>query len=239
MRTGAIPSVGAVAAKKERLPAGSRMPFAFVASATVKLPTVVLIAPAPSATMSVAVDPPTATPDRVPPLGTLARVQGAVPAEYAASVSENVTVTVSSLPAVPPMSPVTIVERAGLTVSLVRVIDVVAPASPYELVAQALIVSVPSARVEAFTPVNVRVPPPAIPAAVALTVDDPSPTVRCTVSLASEVAGSTTSNESEEAFAALTKALPVPPPFVSVTETGASGATATAVLWELVPPVQR
>ena len=86
----------------------------------------------------------------MPPLGTLASVHGAVPAEYAASGSENVTVTVSSLPAVPPMSPVTIVDRAGLTVSLVREIDVVGPSSPYELVDQALIVSVPSARVEAF-----------------------------------------------------------------------------------------
>ncbi len=137
------------------------------------------------------------------------------------------------------MSPVTIVDRAGLTVSFVREIDVVGPSSPYELVAQAPIVSVPSARVDAFTPANVRVPPPAIPAAVAVTVDDPSPTDRCTVSLASDVDGSTTSNESEAAFAALTNALPVPPPFVSVTETGASGATATAALWGLVTPVHR
>ncbi len=59
------------------------------------------------------------------------------------------------------------------------------------------------------------------------------------MSLASEVAGSTTLNESEAAFAALTKALPVPPPFVSVTEVGASGTTATNVLCGLSAPVHR
>ncbi len=122
------------------------------------------IAPPPSVKLSVAVDPATATLESVPPLGTATAVHGAVPAEYAASGSENVTVTVSSLPAVPPVSPVTIVESAGFTVSLVGVIDVVAAASPYVLVDQALTVIVPSASVEALTPVNVRVPPPAIPA---------------------------------------------------------------------------
>ncbi len=50
------------------------------------------------------------------------------------------------------------------------------------------------------------------------------------MSPASDVAGSTTSNESDEAFAALTKAFPVPPPFVSVTEVGASGVTVAAAL---------
>jgi hypothetical protein len=156
---------------------------------------------------------------------------------YAASGPENVTVTVSSLPAVPPKSHDH--RRQGRFWCPVREIDVVAPASPYELVDQAPIVRVPSARLEALTPVKLRVPPPAIPAAVAVTVDDPSPTDRWTVSLASEGDGSTTSTLSEAAFAAVTKALPVPPPFVSVTEVGASGATITDLLWELVPPVHR
>jgi hypothetical protein len=133
---------------------------------------------------------------------------------------------------------VTIDESVGFTVSFVRVIDAVGPVSPYELVDQALIVNDPSARLETLTALKVRVPPPVIPAAVALTVDDPSLTDRWTVSPASDVAGSDTSNDSDAAFAALTKALPVPPPFVSVTELGASGATVTAVPCELTAPVQ-
>ena len=237
--TGAMPSLGAVAAKLARFPAGSRIPAALLARVTVNEPTVVSTAPAPSDTVSVAVEPATATLASVPPLGTFASVQGAVPAVYEASGSENVTVTVSSLPGVPPRSPVTIDESVGFTVSFVRVIDVVGPASPYELVDQALIVNGPSARLDTLTAPKVRVPPPVIPAAVALSVDDPSPTVRWTVSPASDVAGSATSNESDEAFAALTKALPVPPPFVSVIEVGASGATVTVVLWAPSAPVHR
>ncbi len=173
-----MPSLGAVAAKLERLPAGSRIPAALLARATVNEPTVVSMGPAPSVTVSVAVEPVTATLASVPPLGTLASVHGAVPAVYEASGSEKVTVTASSLPGVPPRSPVTIDASVGFTVSFVRVIEVVGPASPYELVDQALIVSVPSARLETSTALKLRVPPPVIPAAVTATVPEPSLTDR-------------------------------------------------------------
>ena len=78
--TGLAPSAGVEAAKEERLPAESRMPLAFVASATVKAPTSVSGAPAPSVIVSVATGPATVTVVRLPPLGTFASVQGAVPA---------------------------------------------------------------------------------------------------------------------------------------------------------------
>ena len=90
--TGLAPSAGAVAAMEARLAAASRMPVAFVASATVKLPAAVSGAPAPSASVSVATAPEVETLDSVPPLGTLASVQGAVFVDEA-SVSLNVTVT--------------------------------------------------------------------------------------------------------------------------------------------------
>ena len=83
---------GAVAAKLERLPAASRIPVALVASATVKLPTAVFCAPAPSVIVSVAVVVATATLASVPALGVFASVHGAVPAVYAASVSEKTAV---------------------------------------------------------------------------------------------------------------------------------------------------
>ena len=57
------------------------MPVALVASATVKEPTAVFAAPAPSVIVSVAVLVATATLASVPPLGTLASVHGAVPAD--------------------------------------------------------------------------------------------------------------------------------------------------------------
>ncbi len=63
-----------------------------------KLPTAVFAAPPPSVIVNVAVFVATATPDNVPALGTFASVHGAVPAEYAASVSENTAVTRSTLP---------------------------------------------------------------------------------------------------------------------------------------------
>ena len=53
-RIGLAPSEGEVAAKEERLPAASRIPVAFVANATVKAPTAVSGAPAPSVIVSVA-----------------------------------------------------------------------------------------------------------------------------------------------------------------------------------------
>jgi hypothetical protein len=79
-RTGLALSVGAVAAKEERLPAASRIPLALLASATVKAPTAVSGAPAPSVIVSVALPAATATEANVPPLGVLASVQGAVAA---------------------------------------------------------------------------------------------------------------------------------------------------------------
>ena len=78
--TGRAPSTGALAAKAERLPAASRMPVALVASATVKEPTAVSGAPAPSAIVSVAIVPEIETELRLPPEGTFASVHGAVPA---------------------------------------------------------------------------------------------------------------------------------------------------------------
>ncbi len=79
--TGRAASAGVLAANEERLPAASRMPVAEVASATLKEPTAVSGAPAPSAIVRVAVVPDTDTEERVPPEGTLESVQGAVPAE--------------------------------------------------------------------------------------------------------------------------------------------------------------
>ena len=70
-----------MAVKLERFAAASRIPVAFEASARVKLPTAVFAAPAPSVIVSVAVAPATDTLASVPPLGTFASVQGAVPAE--------------------------------------------------------------------------------------------------------------------------------------------------------------
>ena len=52
----------------------------------------------------------------------------------------------------------------------------------------------PSVKPEASMPENVRVPPPATPAAVAPTVVEPSVKERVTVSLVSDVEGSTMSN---------------------------------------------
>ena len=68
-RTGLAPSAGPVAAKEERLPAASRIPVAFVASATVKEPTAVSGAPAPSVIVSVATAAETETEASVPPRG--------------------------------------------------------------------------------------------------------------------------------------------------------------------------
>jgi hypothetical protein len=56
------------------------MPVAALASATVKEPTAVSGAAAPSAIVSVASVPETETALRLPPEGTFASVQGAVPA---------------------------------------------------------------------------------------------------------------------------------------------------------------
>ena len=80
-RTGLAPSAGPVAANEERLPAASRIPVALVARATVKEPTAVSGAPAPSVIVSVATADETETEASVPPEGTFASVHGVVPAE--------------------------------------------------------------------------------------------------------------------------------------------------------------
>ena len=113
VRTGAAPSAGAVAPKLDWLPAASRIPVALVASATVKLPTAVFAAPAPSVIVSVAVVVATATLASVPPLGTFASVHGAFPAVYDASVSENTAITRSTLP-LALVSSIVIVTSIGL-----------------------------------------------------------------------------------------------------------------------------
>ena len=74
------------------LPAASRIPVALAARATVKVPTAVFAAPAPSAIVRVATAPAVATLDSVPPLGTFASVHGAVSVDEA-SVSLKVTRT--------------------------------------------------------------------------------------------------------------------------------------------------
>ena len=85
-----------------------------------------------------------------------------------------------------------------------------------------------------------RVPDPAVPPwLVAVTVCVPSLALSVTVSVASEVAGRTTSTLTLDALAESMKALPVPPPLVSVIELGAAGAILMCVLcWALSPPSQ-
>src|SRR5881397_1801497 len=95
--TGVALSAGALEPKEDWLPAASRMPVALGARVTRKLPTAVFWAPAPSARTRVALAPAVETEAREPPLGTLASVQGAV-SEEAASVSERVALTRSTLP---------------------------------------------------------------------------------------------------------------------------------------------
>ena len=99
-------------------------------------------------------------------------------------------------------------------------------------------VIVPFARPDASTPVKVRVPPPSIPAAVAVTVCDPSVSVSVTVSLARDVASRTTAKERLDWLVVLMNAPPAPPPFVSVTDAGLSGAMIALRLGVLSPPVQ-
>ncbi len=95
------------------------------------------------------------------------------------------------------------------------------------------IVIVPSAREEASIPLKGSVPPPAMPAAVALTDAAPFVRVSVTVSLASEVDGRTTLKLRLVWFVVLMNALPVPAPFVRVTDTGLSGAIARVELLAL------
>ncbi len=71
-----------------------------------------------------------------------------------------------------------------------------------------------------------------------LTVLDPSPRVRVTVSEESDVAGRMTSKERLAWFAPVMNALPAPAPFVRATEVGASGAMTDMALATLSPPVQ-
>ena len=79
-RIGAALSSGAVVVNEARLPAASRTPAALAAMATVKDPTVVSAAPAPSVMVSVAVVVTTAAEASVPPEGTAVRVHGVTPA---------------------------------------------------------------------------------------------------------------------------------------------------------------
>src|SRR5438105_8548743 len=72
--TGAAWSTGAIAPNDAWLPAGSATPPAAAARATVKPPTEVSAAPAPSLSETVAVEPPTDTEAIEPPEGTFARV---------------------------------------------------------------------------------------------------------------------------------------------------------------------
>ena len=81
VRTGAALSAGAVAANEDRLSAASRMPAAFWARATVNEPTAVFVAPAPSFSTSVAVEPLVETLARVAPLGAFESVHGPVAVE--------------------------------------------------------------------------------------------------------------------------------------------------------------
>jgi hypothetical protein len=77
-----------------------------------------------------------------------------------------------------------------------------------------------------------------IPAALAVTVWDPLVSVSVTVSLGSDVARRTTAKERLDWFVVLMNALPVPPPFVNVTDAGLSGAMTALGLGALSPPVQ-
>ena len=76
----------------------SRMPAEFALKPTVNVPTAVLAAPAPSASVSVATAPLTVTDASDPAEGTLASAHEDTPAEYGASVSSNVATTWSTLP---------------------------------------------------------------------------------------------------------------------------------------------
>src|SRR5256885_863896 len=113
--TGPALSAGAVAANEGGFPAASRMPLALVARATVKLPTAVSTAPAPSAMVSVATDPLVDTEPSVPPDGTLESAHGADAVE-AARVSENVALTWSTFP-LPFVSNISSVPRIGAALS--------------------------------------------------------------------------------------------------------------------------
>src|SRR5207244_5988166 len=98
--TGFAPSAGEEAAKEERLPAASRMPAALVARATVKAPTAVSGAPAPSLMVRVATAPEAETEASEPPLGTDGSGDGEGQALEEASVPEKVASVRSTLPVV-------------------------------------------------------------------------------------------------------------------------------------------
>ena len=76
-------SVGAVEAREDWLPAASWMPVALAARTTLKVPTAVLAAPAPSLIVRVAVVPAVETAASVPALGMLVSVHGVVSEEEA------------------------------------------------------------------------------------------------------------------------------------------------------------
>ena len=89
-RTGLAPSVGAVDAHDVRLAAASRIPPALAANVTLNDPSAVVAALAPSFSVSVAVEPDTATDANVAADGADVSVHPVLPAVYGASDSEKV-----------------------------------------------------------------------------------------------------------------------------------------------------
>ena len=114
--TGLAPSVGAVDAHDVRLAAASRIPPALAANVTLNDPSAVVAALAPSLSVSVAVEPDTATDASVAADGAEVSVHPVLPAVYAASDSEKSIVTWSTLP-LALTSFITIDTRPGLALS--------------------------------------------------------------------------------------------------------------------------
>ena len=96
--TGAAPSAGDSGKNDDWFPAASAIPPVAAFRPILKLPTEVSGAPGPSVSVRIALLPLTDTELSEPPDGTPVSVQGAVPAEYGARVSENFAVTWSTFP---------------------------------------------------------------------------------------------------------------------------------------------
>src|SRR3954452_8282172 len=128
----------------------------------------------------------------------------------------------------------------GATTSRTRTVVVLGEESEVLVVTQAVAVMLPSTRVEVLMPLNVTVPAPAVAACVvAVTVvDAPSVSVRCTVSVESELAARVTWRFTES-FPALLMYLVAPNvvQFVQETPVGAAAISAVADL-ALSGPVQ-
>src|SRR5262249_46544901 len=120
--TGAALSATAVAANEDWFPARSRMPFAFVASATVNEPDAVFTVPSFSVSVAIVVATDTLASVFDAPPGALASVQGVVPAEYVSRVSPNVAFTWSTLPSAS-VSNIWSVDNAGAVLSIVTLPD--------------------------------------------------------------------------------------------------------------------